>query len=228
MKKLKILWVDDEVKLLKPFVIFLEDKGYSVDTVSNGADAIASVINYKYDLVLLDEMMPGLDGLATLQEIKKINSSLSVIMVTKSEEEGLMENAIAGQIADYLIKPINPNQIIMAIKKIFQADEIRQNHIGEEYARFSAKINQKLFSNPDWNDWLRIYKDMCRWDITIDEMNDSGLSHMHFLEKRNCNSEFSNYIENNYAEWMASDNRPILSFDVASEFVTPEINENRN
>ncbi|MBC8416270.1 MAG: response regulator, partial [Candidatus Cloacimonetes bacterium] len=192
MNQLRILWVDDEVEHLKPFIIFLTERGYNLKTVSNGADAIESVLNEKFDLVLLDEMMPGLDGLSTLREIKKINNALPVVMVTKSEEEGLMEDAIAGQIADYLIKPINPNQIIMAIKKIFQADEIRKSKIGEEYAQFSAALNQKLFSTPGWEDWSDIYQQICRWDLTLDEINDPALSQMHFLEKLNSNSEFSN------------------------------------
>src|SRR5512137_656108 len=122
MKHMRILWVDDEIDLLKPFILFLEEKDYEVTTCNNGSDAIELVVDNKYDLVIMDEMMPGLDGLTTLTEIKKINSSLPIVMVTKNEEEGLMDKAIASQIADYLIKPINPNQIIMAIKKIFQAD----------------------------------------------------------------------------------------------------------
>ena len=108
MKQLKILWVDDEIEHLKPFRVFLEDRGYNMKTVSNGSDAIAMVVNEKFDLVLLDEMMPGIDGLTTLKEIKKLNSAIPVIMVTKSEEEGIMDRAIANQIADYIIKPINP------------------------------------------------------------------------------------------------------------------------
>ncbi len=224
---MKILWVDDEIDLLKPFVMFLEERGYEVTTVSNGSDAIAIVLGDKYDLVLLDEMMPGLDGLTTLQEIKKINSAIPIVMVTKNEEEGLMEKAIASQIADYLIKPINPNQIIMAIKKIFQADEIRQNQIGEEYTKFSVKLNQQIFAAPDWKDWINIYKSMCKWDLTIDEINDSALANMHFLEKRNCNTEFCNYIEDNYLKWLNTDDRPNLSFDVISNYVTPLFSENK-
>ncbi len=227
MRQLKILWVDDEVELLKPFVIFLEDKGYKVTTVTNGTDAIAYVVKEKFDLVLLDEMMPGLDGLSTLLEIRKINTSIPIVMVTKSEEEGLMDKAIARQITDYLIKPINPNQIIMAVKKIFQADEIRQNQIGEEYSRFSAQLNQRLFAAPQWDDWTNIYRDMCRWDIQIDELNDAGLSHMHFLEKRNCNTEFCNYIEEHYGEWLKSDDRPSFSFDVISEYISPIFEEEK-
>lgn len=227
MNQLRILWVDDEVEHLKPFIIFLTERGYNLKTVSNGADAIESVLNEKFDLVLLDEMMPGLDGLSTLREIKKINNALPVVMVTKSEEEGLMEDAIAGQIADYLIKPINPNQIIMAIKKIFQADEIRRSKIGEEYAQFSAALNQKLFSTPGWEDWSDIYQQICRWDLTLDEINDPALSQMHFLEKLNSNSEFSNYIGDNYKNWLKSDERPNLSFDLISEYVIPELKKDK-
>ena len=227
MRKLKILWVDDEIDLLEPFVIFLQDKGYHVRKVSNRTDAVAMVLNEKFDLVLLDEMMPGMDGLATLQEIKQINPNLAVVMVTKSEEEGLMDKAIARQISDYLIKPINPNQIIMTVKKIFQADEIRHNQIGEEYSRYIAKLNQSLFQAPDWNDWKTIYKEMCKWDITIDEINDQALAHTHFLEKRNCNTEFTNYISSNYSEWLKQDERPTFSFDVLSETVTPLFDEGK-
>ncbi len=167
-KQMKILWVDDEIDLLQSFVLFLEERNYLVDTCNNGNDAIDKVLENKYDLVILDEMMPGLDGLTTLQEIKRINPSLPIVMVTKSEEEGLMDKAIASQIADYLIKPINPNQIIMAIKKIFQADEIRANQIGEQYTRYITQLNQRLFDNPGWEDWANIYREMAYWEIQID------------------------------------------------------------
>jgi DNA-binding response OmpR family regulator len=145
MKQMHILWVDDEIDLLKPFILFLEERNYLVDTCNNGTDAIEKVVENKFDLVILDEMMPGLDGLATLQEIKRINPALPIVMVTKSEEEGLMDKAIASQISDYLIKPINPKQIIMAIKKIFQADEIRANQIGQQYTRYIAEIESENF-----------------------------------------------------------------------------------
>lgn len=219
------MWVDDEIESLKPLVFFLREKGYDVVTFTNGSDAIASVVKDNFDLILLDEMMPGLDGLTTLEEIKKINASIPVIMVTKSEEEGLMEDAIANKIEDYLIKPINPNQIILAIKKFFQKDEIMQNKIGEEYAKFSAQTNQALFSDPNWEDWKKIYYKICDWDLKLDEINDANLSQTHFLQKKNFNTEFCNYVEDNYKDWITSDERPMLSFDLISEFVGPEVEE---
>jgi CheY-like chemotaxis protein len=222
MKRVRILWVDDEVELLKPFIIFLKDKGYDVESVSNGSDAIEMVINQKFDLILLDEMMPGMDGLTTLQEIRKINTAIPIVMVTKSEEEGLMDRAIASQIADYLIKPINPNQIIMAIKKIFDADEIRQNQIGQEYAQFSAKINRTIMMDPDQNDWKNIYNELCQWDSRIDDLNDEALKHMHFLEKKNCNTEFCNFVTESYQDWLESDERPSMSYDLFADYILPE------
>lgn len=225
MRQMKILWVDDEIDLLKPFVLFLEERNYEVDTCNNGTDAIEKVLETKYDLVILDEMMPGLDGLATLQEIKRINSAIPIVMVTKSEEEGLMDKAIASQISDYLIKPVNPSQIIMAIKKIFQADEIRANQMGEQYARYVAQLNQRLFDSPNWEEWANIYRDMANWDLRIDEVNDEDLRQTHFLEKRNCNTEFTNFIERNYRNWLVSDDRPNLSFDLVSQYIAPHFDE---
>ena len=223
MQQLRILWVDDEVEHLRPFILFLTERGYKVKTVSNGSDAIGLVLKQNFDLVFLDEMMPGMDGLSTLREIKKINNVLPVIMVTKSEEEGIMEGAIAGQIADYLIKPINPNQLLIAIKKIFEADEIRRNQIGAQYAEFSAQLNQRLFSNLGCKDWTAIYKDLINWDLILDDINDQALFHTHFLEKMNCNAEFSNFVADNYKNWLKSDDRPQLSFDLVSDYVIPEL-----
>ena len=227
MRNERILWVDDEIERLKPFIMFLEDRGYPVDTVSNGNDAIAAVLNKDYDLILLDEMMPGLDGLETLKEIKKINSSVPVVMVTKNEEEGLMNKAIASHIADYLIKPIKPSQILMTIKKIFDADEIKKNQMGKEYSKFVAKLNQKIFNFPSWEDWTDIYQKLCKWDLKTDEINDPALAHTHFLEKLNCNTEFGTYIEDNYEKWLKSDERPLLSFDIVSEYLSPFFDNNK-
>lgn len=227
MHNVNLLWVDDEIELLRPFVIFLQDKGYQVQTAANGSDAVDLVIEQHFDLVLLDESMPGMDGLTVLREIKRINANLPVVMVTKNEEEGLMDKAIAGQIADYLIKPINPNQIIMAVKKILMADEIRHNQIGQQYSQFSADLNRRLMMEPNWQDWTQIYRELCQWDLVLDDLHDEALIHTHFLEKRNANTEFCHFIENNYSRWLAEDERPVLSFDMVSEFVLPHLKPGR-
>ncbi|MCL1826967.1 MAG: response regulator [Candidatus Cloacimonetes bacterium] len=223
--RIKILWIDDEIDILKPFILFLEERGYAVDTENNGQDGLSRLQDFDYNLIILDEMMPGLDGLATLQAIKRIKPNLPVVMVTKSEEEGLMEDAIASQIADYIIKPINPNQIIMSIKKIFKATEIISNKIGQEYAHFILQLEEKLNKKPDWNDWQAIYYDICRWDIWIDEVGDENLKDTHFLQKRNCNIDFCNYVENNYATWLKEDERPDFSFDIVSKFIIPHLSQ---
>jgi CheY-like chemotaxis protein len=228
MKTLRILWVDDEIEHLKPFVMFLENEGHDVTTITNGSDAIDLVAEQTYDLMLLDEMMPGMDGLTTLREIKKIKPFLPVVMVTKSEEQGLMDDAIASQIADYLIKPINPNQIVLAIKKLFHTDEIRRNKIGGEYAKFSAQLNQRINSQPDWDEWRYIYSELCRWDIELDELEDKNMFQMHYLEKKNSNAEFCNYVMRNYADWLKTDDRPTLSFDLLSHYLLPALEETKN
>ena len=224
-KQIRILWIDDEIDLLKSFVLFLQEKNYFVDTASNGQDGITKITNEEFDLILLDEMMPGLDGLTTLKEIKKLKPDIPVVMVTKNEEEGLMEKAIAHQIADYLIKPINPSQIIMIIKKIFKANEIIFNKAGEEYSYFISRLNSRLHLSPDFNEWAKIYKDICDWDITLDELGDEALKQTHFLQKRNCNTEFANYIEKNYQSWLTGDNSPLLSFDLVSNYILPEFEQ---
>ncbi|OQY39890.1 MAG: response regulator [Candidatus Cloacimonetes bacterium 4572_65] len=221
----RILWIDDEVQLLKPLVMFLEKKGYNVDVVSNGMDGIEKVNEINYDLILLDEMMPGLDGLETLERIKKIDGDIPVIMVTKSEAEGIMDLAIANQIADYLIKPINPNQIIMSIKKIFESTQIIQSQLGQQYSKFVGQLNGKLMMGPNYDEWYDIYKDICTWDLKIAEVEDSGLEQMHFLQKRDCNKEFIKYVEDNYYDWINTDDRPALSFDVISNHVAPLLEE---
>ena len=226
-RNLKILWIDDEIDLLKPFILFLTEKGYDVDTASNGHDGITKIQTDNFDLILLDEMMPGLDGLTTLQEIKKLKSAIPVIMVTKNEEEGLMEAAIARHIADYIIKPINPSQIIMSIKKIFKSNEIISNKAGQDYAIFISSLTSRLNDNPSWTEWMNIYYDICKWDLQIDELGDDTLKQTQYLQKRNCNIEFCNYIEKNYQEWLNIDERPDLSFDLVSKYIVPEFNENK-
>jgi len=225
--QIKILWIDDEIDILKPFILFLQQKGYTVGTASNGRDGLTMLSKDNYDLVLLDEMMPGLDGLTVLKEIKKIKPDIYVVLVTKNEEEGLMEKAIANQIADYLLKPINPNQVIMTIKKIFHSKDIIYSKAGEEYSQFISKLDMRITDNPDYMAWTQIYKDICDWDFVLDELGDEALKQTHYLQKRNCNTEFCNYIERNYHKWLVEDTRPTLSFDVVTKYLLPEFEKDR-
>ncbi|MCD6102066.1 MAG: response regulator [Candidatus Cloacimonetes bacterium] len=221
MKKSKILWIDDEIEMLKPHILFLEERNYEVIPASNGNDGIKLVEENNFDLVLLDEMMPGLDGLETLSEIKKRNGSIPVVMVTKNEEEGLMNKAISQQITDYIIKPINPNQVLMSIKKILMSEEIRRNRMGEEYAQFSAWLNQKLFSEPDWKDWTEIFRRIVEWDIKFDELYYEDIAQMHDFERKNCDVEFSNFIANNFKNWFQNANHPTLSYEIVKKYLLP-------
>lgn len=225
-ERLKILWIDDEIALLRPLVMFLEKKGYHVEMAANGLDGIAKVESENIDLVLLDEMMPGLDGLETLERINAIKPNLPIIMCTKSEEEGIMEKAISNKIADYLIKPINPNQIILAIKKIFETGTLVQNQTVRQYTKFVNDINNKIYEGPTYDEWCDMYKQMCDWDIKISEFNDTSLLNTHFLQMKDWNGEFAHFISQNYEEWISSDERPDLSFDVIANHVAPLMEEN--
>lgn len=223
MKKAKILWVDDEIPILKPHILFLEERNFDVATATNGDDAIKLVEQNDFDIVLLDEMMPGLDGLTTLSEIKQIKETLPVVMITKNEEEGLMNKAISRQITDYIIKPINPNQVLMSIKKILLSEEIKKNRIGEEYSEFSAWLNQKLFSGTTWKDWIEIYSKTVDWDLKFDSINDDEMSQMHAYEKKNCNVEFANFIESTYKSWIQGEEHPVFSNELVERFILPNL-----
>jgi len=174
-------------------------------------------------------MMPGLDGLSTLNELKRIRPALPVIMITKSEEEGIMNQAIAHRISDYLLKPINPLQIVSALKKLFDSPRLRESQLGEEYAIFVQELNTKLFSFPDFEKWAQIQKELCAWDLEIDNFPDSGLKSTHDFQRQNCNVEFFHYIQNNYSKWLREGyDSPILSVDIVPEYLEPLLEADRN
>jgi CheY-like chemotaxis protein len=217
----QILWVDDEIDQLKSQIIFLESKGYKITEVSNGEDAVALVGKKNFDLVLLDEMMPGKDGLTTLEEIKEKSPHLPVIMVTKSEEENLMEQAIGQKIDDYLTKPVNPSQVLSAAKKILDTRKIRVQRMAQEYAKASAKIRSALFGPLSWREWIDIHQTLCEWDLEIDNFGDPDLRQSHQGQRRECNIEFAKYIEDAYLKWLAKENPPALSVDLVSQYLFP-------
>lgn len=217
----KILWVDDEIESLKPHILFLEQKGFAVDTAISGDDAITKVRDEQFDMVLLDEMMPGKDGLTTLEEIKDINPHLPVVMVTKSEEESLMEEAIGQKIDDYLTKPVNPSQVLMVAKRILDTKKIISESRMKRYITDVNKTNQKLYGVMEPEDWLEAARMLAVWDLEMDENPDEGLLQTHAGTRRELNIEFTKYLEKNYVNWLFSDNRPVLSPDLLNKYVLP-------
>lgn len=228
MNKARILWVDDEVEFLQPHILFLQERGYEVSTALNADDALDLIRQRSFDLVLLDEMMPGKDGLATLGEIKKLNPGLPIIMITKNEEESLMEEAIGAHINDYLTKPVNPSQILSAAKKILESHDISQKKITRDYTQELNKISVQLMSPMTPQDWIDTYQKLAAWDVELDSVPDKDLREVIYNQRRECNVEFGKYIEKNYPRWVQDDaDRPVLSVDVIKRFIYPELEQNR-
>ncbi|MFH2036583.1 MAG: response regulator [Candidatus Zixiibacteriota bacterium] len=217
----RILWVDDEISSLKPHILFLEKKGFEVVQAVSGDDAIEKVRNEPLDLVLLDEMMPGKDGLTTLEEIKDINPHLPVVMVTKSEEESLMEEAIGQKIDDYLTKPVNPSQVLMVAKRILDSKKIVSESMMRRYIADINKFNQKLYGALEPDDWKEAAQIIAKWDIELDNSPDEGLMQTHLGTRKEWNVEFTKYLEKQYMKWMKSDDRPAMSPDILHKYLTP-------
>ncbi len=226
MNKKRILWVDDEIDLLRAHVRLLEEKGYIVEVAANGEDAIEMTRVKGYDLVFLDEMMPGIGGLQTLSKMKDMNPNLPIVMVTKNEAESLMEEAIGGKISDYLTKPVNPSQVLMACKKILEARKIAGEHVSRDYAAEFGQISLSLMNPMDFNDWYELYTKVTGWDMELDEHPELGLRQTLLDQKRECNAEFGKYVEKNYRNWInQSTDRPVLSTQVVEQFVVPELDK---
>jgi len=218
----KILWVDDEIELLKSHAMFLEEKGYKVETAANGEDALGLVGKTRYDIMLLDESMPGKGGLETLNDIKDVDPHLPVIMITKNEEERLMEDAIGMKIDDYLLKPVNPLQIYSACKRVLDARKIQEDRLTPGYIREFNDINE-LARGESWENWLKIHKKMCSWDHEFDRFRNIGLESTHEEQRLACSAQFSRYVEDNYRDWINSEERPPMSPDVFKTFVAPHM-----
>ena len=215
----QLLWVDDEMELLKAHVIFLEKKGYEVTTVSNGPDAIDLCRERNFDLVLLDEQMPGLSGLETLQRIKELSPSTPVVMVTKSEEENIMEQAIGQKIADYLIKPVNPNQILLVLKKNIHRREIETVVTQSQYQQQFQQIAMQIMDCRSWQDWVEVYKRLVHWELQLSS-TDSQMTEMLAMQKEEANLGFAKFVKKNYLGWISGE-RPLMSPDIFKRKVFP-------
>ncbi len=225
----KILWVDDEIEMLRSHVMFLQERGYAVTPVTNADDALALIAKEPFDMVLLDEMMPGKDGLTALNEIKEANPALPVVMVTKNEEEALMEDAIGRKIDDYLTKPVNPSQILLTCKKILESTKITGARISRDYISEFNQIAQRLLQDLTWSDWVKIYSTLCEWELETDRYRELGLKQMLHEQWRDCNAEFGRYIDRHYPKWInGREPAPTLSTDLVRDYVVPQLEAGRN
>ncbi|WP_314748719.1 bifunctional response regulator/alkaline phosphatase family protein [Tannerella forsythia] len=225
MRKDKILWADDEIDLLKPHILFLEEKGYEVTPVISGQDAIDSCREQTFDIIFLDENMPGLTGLETLSTIKEIAPTVPVVMVTKSEEESIMNQAIGNKIADYLIKPVNPNQLFLSIKKNLHKDDIITSATTISYQQEFGRIGMQIGDSLTADDWMEIYKKIVYWELELEE-NQVQMQDMLIMQKREANNAFGKFIKKNYLDWIRyPDQRPLMSPDLFKKKVFPLLDE---
>ena len=220
-----VLWVDDEIELLKAYIIFLEKKDYEVLTASNGQDALELCRERDFDLVFLDENMPGLSGLQTLSQMKELRPTMPVVMVTKSEEENLMDMAIGSKIADYLIKPVNPSQILMTIKKHLHKKELETEAVNTGYQQNFSKIGMLINDSYTLDDWKEVYKRLVFWELELADTN-GEMSNMLKMQKSEANQEFAKFVRRNYLDWVkSSETRPLMSPDVFKTTVFPPLAE---
>ena len=223
----KILWVDDEIELLKPHVMFLTAKGYEVDTCNNGYDAVDMIGSTAYDLVILDEMMPGMTGLETLPLIKVARPSLPVIMVTKSEEENIMDKAIGSKIADYIIKPVNPNQVLLSIKKNLHSQQLVTEQTTADYRSEFGRIAAQQQAAASFTEWGQLYRKIVGWEIELAGSSDKSIGEVLGYQKNEANQEFCKYIRRNYYDWInrrvADEDIPVMSHTLMRRRILPEV-----
>lgn len=214
-----LLWADDEMELLRPHLLFLERKGYEVVTVTNGIDAIEECRQCTFDLVLLDEMMPGLTGLETLQRIKELQPTVPIVMVTKSEEEDIMNQAVGQDIADYLIKPVNPNQILLTLKKLIHKREIVAEVTQTAYQQQFQQLSMQMIDCKTWKEWTELYRQLVRWELQL-SATDSAMTDMLRMQKEEANIGFSRFVKRNYMNWLEK-REMIMSPDIFKQKIFP-------
>lgn len=229
MKPIKILWTDDEIDLLQTHIMFLEQKGYIVEVATNGADAILMAEQNNYDIIFLDENMPGLSGLETLEKLKSINPHIPVILITKSEEENIMDEAIGSKISDYLIKPVNPNQILITLKKHIEKDRLITQKITSKYQTEFSRLGMEINENLSFIEWKELYKRLTYWDLELSGSQDKAMDEVLQFQMSEANNAFSKYIRKNYLNWFSLniENKPLLSPNLLREKVFPSLKDNK-
>lgn len=226
MDKIRILWADDEIDLLKPHLLFLQEKGYDVTTVTNGEDALEAVRKSDFAIVFLDENMPGLSGLETLSRLKNIRADVPVIMITKSEEEHIMEQAIGSKIADYLIKPVNPNQILLALKKNLENKRLISEKTTSDYMQDFRQIGMSLSDKLNWQEWQEVYRKLVFWELELEKSSDQSMYEILTSQKNEANNLFSRFVERNYLQWLRTPDEqatPVLSHQLMKKRILPAV-----
>ena len=227
MKKISILWVDDEIDLLKPHILFLEGKGYHLKTAQSGQEAIEAVGRNSFDMVFLDENMPGLSGIETLTEIKQKEPALPIVMITKSEEEYIMEEAIGSKIADYLIKPVNPNQILLSLKKNLDHSRLISERTTANYQQEFRKITMDLAMVKTHEEWVELYQKLIFWELQLEEIEDKSMSEILESQKIEANTQFSKFVDKYYRSWFEEESGPVLSHTLFKKLVVPELQDSK-
>jgi DNA-binding response OmpR family regulator len=227
MDKIKILWADDEIDLLKPHILFLKEKGYDLKTATNGDDALDLVKEEHFDIVFLDENMPGISGLETLNRIKQLDSSLPVVMITKSEEESIMEDAIGSKIADYLIKPVNPNQILLTLKKNLDNKRLIREKTSSGYQQEFRQIGMTLSDKLSLEEWTELYKKLVFWELEINSTKEEGMAEILNMQKTEANNLFGRFVERNYLSWVSGKDAapPVMSHTLLKKKLMPVLDK---
>ncbi|MGB0839375.1 MAG: response regulator [Chitinophagales bacterium] len=226
MSNIRVLWADDEINHLKAHIMFLERKGYSITAVSNGHDAVDYCKEESFDVVFLDESMPGITGLETLTKIKAINANLPVVMITKNEAETIMEEAIGAQITDYLIKPVNPNQILLTLKKIIDNKRLVRESTAHAFQQDFRRLFTQIQMGLDHEEWVELYKNLVDWELKLNEADNTEMKNVLAMQKSEANNEFSKFVENNYLDWVdARGDAPTMSHNLLHRKVFPHLKE---
>lgn len=228
MNKIKILWADDEIDLLKPHIMFLENKNYEVTTCKSGMEAVEQVDQQNFDIVFLDENMPGLTGLETLSEIKEKRAEIPVVMITKSEEEYIMEEAIGSKIADYLIKPVNPHQILLSLKKNLDISRLVTEKTTSNYQQEFRKIAMDMMGINSFEGWAELYQRLIYWELQLENIEDSGMFEILESQKLEANNQFCKFIDKHYPQWFEKNaDAPIMSHTLFKTKILPEISKDQ-
>lgn len=227
MNWIKVLWVDDEIEMLKPHFLFLKQRGYETTACTNGLDALDLIDKMRFDIVLLDENMPGLNGLETLDQIKNNHPDLPVVMITKNEEEHIMDEAIGAKISDYLIKPVNPNQILLSLKKILDHKSLIAEKTIHNYQQQFRELSQSLVDLETHEDWIEHFKKLMYWELELESLEDQSMFEVFETQMQEANVQFSKFIEDNYRDWMEGTKGPTFSHQAFQRFVAPEIKEHK-